>query len=148
MKLSITLSTTRNEYKMITSAIHDVTGMASALSNNDPKVDALRKKLTGTLHLIPTATVNAKSKFAAMAYALKLTDTIDIEFNLEVNPDCLALQLKLAMEILEFVAPMVSAGVTMSKNLDGVKRIRQQLAEYERGFKPTEISMELSKESI
>ena len=123
MKLTQTVTVTREEYTMLKGTFADVLGMflSKVNRNNDGTYDELMRKYFGKEI---TMDVKTKSLLGKFAFAFHLKDSIEIDVELEITPKALEQVIKLGFAVAELGMPVAVAAYEMAHAHEKIQAIK------------------------
>lgn len=124
MKLTQTVTVTREELTMIKGSYADLLGMflSKIGRSDDGKYQELMHTFFG--HEVKVD-VKTKSKLGKFAYALHFTDTIEVDMTLELTTAALERIIKLGFAVADLAMPVAVAMYEMAHASDKIKAIKE-----------------------
>lgn len=128
MKITQTVSVTREEYTMIKGTYLDLLGMFLSKIDHadDGKYQDLVKKLFGTEIQMD---VKINSTIGKYAFMFHLTDSIELDLTLELSTAALERILKLGFSVADLAMPVAVATYEMANATDKIQAIKSANSE-------------------
>lgn len=128
MKITQTLSVTREEYTMLKGTYADMLGMflSKIGHKDDGTYGELMAKAFGKDIKVD---ISSKTKMGKFAYLFHLTDSIELDINLEIETAALSKITGLGFTVFELAMPLLVAGYEMTQATDKIRAIKEAHAE-------------------
>ena len=123
MKITQTVSVTREEYTMLKGTYADMLGMfLSKIGRaDDGKYTELMTSMFGNQIKID---IDTKTNVGKFAFLFHITDTIELDVTLELSSEALSKILGLGFTVFELAMPLAVAGYEMSQATDKIKAVK------------------------
>lgn len=123
MKITQTISVTREEYTMVKGTYADMLGMflSKIGRTDDGKYTELMSSMFGNQIKID---VDTKTKMGKFAFLFHITDTIELDVTLELTSEALSKILGLGFTVFELAMPLAVAGYEMSNATDKINAVK------------------------
>ncbi len=128
MKITQTVTVTREEYTMIKGTYADLLGMflSKIGRTDDGKYQDLMKKFFGTEIKMD---INVNSTIGKYAFMFHLTDSIELDLTLELSTAALERILKLGFAVADLAMPVAVATYEMANATDKIHAIKSANSE-------------------
>lgn len=123
MKITQTVSVTREEYTMLKGTYADMLGMflSKIGKENDSTYTKTMASMFGNQIKID---IDSKTKMGQFAFMFHITDTIELDVTLDITSEALSKILGLGFTVFELALPLAVAGYEVSKAKDKINAVK------------------------
>ena len=123
MKITQTISVTREEYTMLKGTYADMLGMflSKIGKENDSTYTKSMAALFGNQIKID---IDSKTKMGQFAFMFHITDTIELDVTFDITSEALSKILGLGFTVFELALPLAVAGYEVSKAKDKINAVK------------------------